>query len=97
MQPVTTCRQSPYLHSAWFPAFRCRCAVAVPLLSVTMNVKGDATVFHKVDEKVVSSCLLQYKPACVIINFGKLRRKLLKRTSLVVVLVLLFFGNHRHA
>jgi len=43
-------------------------------------------VFHKVDEKVVSSCLLQYKPVCVI-NFDKLRRKMLKRTSLVVFLV----------
>jgi len=40
-------------------------------------------VFHKIDEKIVSSCLLQYKPACVI-NFDKLRRKMLKRTSLVV-------------
>jgi len=40
-------------------------------------------VFHKIDEKIVSSCLLQYKPACVI-NFDKIRRKMLKRTSLVV-------------
>ena len=31
-------------------------------------------VFHKIDEKVISSCLLQYKPICVI-NFDKLRRK----------------------
>ena len=30
-------------------------------------------LFHKIDEKVVSSCLLQYKPVCVI-NFDKLRR-----------------------
>jgi len=40
-------------------------------------------VFHKIDEKVLSSCLLQYKPVCVI-NFDKLRRKMLKRTTLVV-------------
>ena len=37
-------------------------------------------------EKVVSSCLLQYKPVCVI-NFDKLRCKMLKRTTLVVCLV----------
>jgi len=43
-------------------------------------------VFHKIDEKVVSSRLLQYKPACVI-NFNKLHRKMLKRASLVVFLV----------
>jgi len=42
-------------------------------------------VFHKIDEKVVSSCLLQYKPICVI-NFDKLHRKMLKR-SLVVFFV----------
>jgi len=36
--------------------------------------------------KVVSSCLLQYKPVCAI-NFDKLRRKMLKRTTLVVCLV----------
>jgi len=35
-------------------------------------------VFHKIDEKVVSSCLLQYKPVFVI-NFDKLRRKMLKK------------------
>jgi len=45
-----------------------------------------ATIFHQIDEKVVSSCLLQYKPVCVI-NFDKLRRKMLKRTTLVVCLV----------
>jgi len=43
-------------------------------------------VFHKIDEKVVFSCLLQYKPVCVI-NFDKLRRKMLKRTTSVVCLV----------
>jgi len=43
-------------------------------------------VFRKIDEKVVSGCLLQYKPACVI-NLDKLRRKMLKRTSLVEILV----------
>ena len=42
-------------------------------------------VFHKIDEKVVSSCLLQYKPVCVT-NFDKLHHKMLKR-SLVVFLV----------
>jgi len=36
--------------------------------------------------KVVSSCLLQYKPVCVI-NFDKLRSKMLKSQSLVVSLV----------
>jgi len=36
--------------------------------------------------KVVSSCLLQYKPVCVI-NFDKLRRKMLKSRILVVSLV----------
>ena len=34
-------------------------------------------VFHKIDEKVVSSYLLQYKPICVI-NFDKVCRKMLK-------------------
>jgi len=37
-------------------------------------------VFHKIDEKVVSSCLLQYKPACVI-NFDKLHRKKAKKNK----------------
>ena len=36
--------------------------------------------------KVVSSCLLQYKPVCVI-NVDKLRSKMLKSRSLVVSLV----------
>jgi len=36
--------------------------------------------------KVVSSCLLQYQPVCVI-NFDKLRSKMLKSRSLVVSLV----------
>ena len=36
--------------------------------------------------KVVSSCLLQYKPVCVT-NFDKLCRKILKITSLLVFLV----------
>jgi len=44
-----------------------------------------ATVFHGIDEEVVSSCLLQYKPVCVI-NFDKLCRKMVKR-SLVIFLV----------
>jgi len=31
------------------------------------TLKGDMQrFFHKIYEKVVSSCLLQYKPACVI-------------------------------
>jgi len=38
--------------------------------------------FHKMDEKVVSSCLLQYKPDYVT-NFDKLRRKMLKRRSFI--------------
>jgi len=40
-------------------------------------------VFHKVNEKVVSSCLLQCKPVCVI-NFDKL---CCKKGSLLVFLV----------
>ena len=59
------------------------------------GLKGDAMVFDKIDEKVVSTCLLQYKPVCVT-NFDKLCRKMLKRKSLVVFLVQLFFENHRH-
>jgi len=43
-------------------------------------------VFHKFDEKVVSGCLMQYKPACVI-NFDNYAAKSLKRTRLVVFLV----------
>jgi len=44
-----------------------------------MSLKGDATAaaFHKIDEKVVSSCLLHYKPVCIT-NFDKMRRKMLK-------------------
>jgi len=34
-------------------------------------------VFHKIDEKVVSSCLLQCKLVCVT-NFDKLHSKMLK-------------------
>ena len=34
--------------------------------------------FYKIDEKVVSSSLLQYKPGYVT-NFDKLRRKMLKK------------------
>ena len=50
-------------------------------------VKGDMQrFFYKIDEKVVSSRLLQYKPVCVI-NFDKLRHKMLKTTTLVVCLV----------
>jgi len=37
-------------------------------------------VFHKIDEKVVSSWLLQYKPVCVI-NFDKLCRKMQKKKN----------------
>jgi len=46
--------------------------------------------------KVVSSCLLQYRPIYVI-NFDKLRRKMLKSRSLVLFLgfVQLFFGHLR--
>ena len=45
--------------------------------------------------KVVFSCLLQYKPVCVT-NLDKLCFKMLKSTSLLVPLVLLFFGCFRH-
>jgi len=38
-------------------------------------------VFHKFDEKVVSGCLMQYKPACVI-NFDKLCRKKPKKNKI---------------
>jgi len=48
--------------------------------------------FYKIGEKVVSSCLLQHKPICVI-NFDKLFRK--KKFN--GLLVKLFFRNHRHA
>ena len=45
----------------------------------TKRFKGDMQrFFHKIDEKVVSSYLLQYKPVCVT-NFNKLRRKMLKK------------------
>jgi len=37
-------------------------------------------VFHNIDEKVVSSCLLQYKPVYVI-NLDKLSPKMLKRRT----------------
>jgi len=47
------------------------------------SVKGDVQrFFTKLTKKVVLSCLLQYKPVCVI-NFDKLIRKMLKRRSLV--------------
>jgi len=63
--------------------------------SFTVILRWYAMVFHKIDAKVVSSWLLQYKPICVI-NFDKLRRKMPKSTSLVVFLVQLFLGNHCH-
>ena len=53
---------------------------------ISSTLKDDMQRYQKIDEKVVSSCLLQYKPVRVI-NFDKLRRKMLKRTSLVVFLV----------
>jgi len=40
----------------------------------------------KIDGKVVSSCLLQYKPICDI-NFDKLHCKMLKRRSSVIFLL----------
>ena len=52
---------------------------------ITILNGGLQRFFTKIDEKVVSSCLLQYKPVCVT-NFDKLRRKMLK-ISLVVFLV----------
>jgi len=62
---------------------------------VSWSLKGDMPGFHKIDEQVVSSCLLQYKPICVM-NFDKLHSKMLKG-SLMVFLVYIFFGNRRHA
>ena len=55
---------------------------------VSVILKGDMQrFFTKLMKKVVSNCLLQYKPTCVI-NFDKLhRKKAKKRTSLVVFLV----------
>jgi len=51
------------------------------------RLRGDMQrLFTKLMKKVVSSCLLQYKPVCVI-NVDKLRRKMLKRTTLVDCLV----------
>jgi len=38
-------------------------------------------VFHKFDEEIVSNCLMQYKPACVI-NFDKLCRKKPKKNEI---------------
>jgi len=46
-------------------------------------LKDDMQRFFTKLIKVVSSCLLQYKPICVT-NFDKLRCKMLKRRSLVV-------------
>jgi len=45
-------------------------------------LKGDMQrFFTKLYEKVVYSCLLQYKPVCET-NFDKLHRKMIKRRSL---------------
>jgi len=54
----------------------------------TEDLKGDMQrfFFYKIEEKVVSSCLLQYKHICVT-NLAKLWLKMLKRRSLVVFLV----------
>jgi len=66
-----------------------------PTLAMSIHILQEATIcdfislvlkvicndFHKIDLKVVSSCLLQYKPVCVT-NFDKLHRKVLKRRSL---------------
>ena len=49
--------------------------------------------------KVVSSCLLQYKPVCVI-NFDKLHHRMLKCRSVVIFFYsyhLAISGNHCHA
>jgi len=46
------------------------------------SLKVICNVFHKIDEKVVSSCLLQYKPVCVI-NFDKLRCKNAKKKTFI--------------
>jgi len=52
---------------------------------ISSTLKDDMQRYQKIDEKVVSSCLLQYKPVRVI-NFDKLRHKMLKRRSLVFFL-----------
>jgi len=44
------------------------------IISVLLKVICNG--FSQIDEKVVSSCLLQYKPTCEV-NFDKLRRKML--------------------
>jgi len=60
-----------------------------------MHLKVTCNDFLPNGLKVVSSCLLQYKPVCVT-NFDKLCRKMLKGTSLLVFLVQLFFGCFCH-
>ena len=40
-------------------------------------------IFHKIDEKVVSSCLLQYKRICVI-NFAK-KKNFSRRFSIAIL------------
>jgi len=53
-----------------------------PLRQSGMTLKVICNGFSQNYEKVVSSCLLQYKPICVI-NFDKLCSKMLKRSSVV--------------
>ena len=53
---------------------------------ITGPLKGDMQPFFPNWLKVVSSCLLQYKPVYVT-KFDKLCRKMLKGTSLLVFLV----------
>ena len=64
----------------WFRRLACGLCLVKTSLKVICNG------FSQNWWKVVSSCLLQYKPVCVI-NFDKLRSKMLKSRSLVVSLV----------
>jgi len=60
-----------------------RCSHSWADVNLTLKVKCNS--FSQNWWKVVSSCLLWYKPICVI-NFHKLRRKMLKSRSLLVFL-----------
>jgi len=52
------------------------CSLMLSLL-FAVSQKVICNGFDKIDEKVVSSCLRQYKPVCVR-NFDKLCHKMLK-------------------
>jgi len=57
--------------------------VQLSICTKTLPLKAICNGFSPNWWKVVSSCILQYKPICVI-NFDKLRHKMLKSRSLVV-------------